>query len=36
MHFSEMKWVLCLIAAGVHLCLQSNVDAGEYVLLQIK
>lgn len=34
--FSEMKWILCLIAAGLHLCLQSHVDAGEYVLYQMK
>nr|XP_046242082.1 eosinophil peroxidase-like [Scatophagus argus] len=25
--FSEMKWILCLIVAGLYLCEQSSVDA---------
>lgn len=27
--FSEMKGFLCLIAAGLYLCLQNRVNAGE-------
>ncbi len=33
--FSEMKRFLCLIAAGLYVCLQSHVDAGECDLYQI-
>ena len=29
---SDMKGVLCLIAAGLYLCLQIHVDAGKYHL----
>lgn len=33
--FSDMKWLLCMMAAGLYLCLQSHADAGECGLYQI-
>lgn len=34
--FVEMNWFLCLLAAGLYLCFQSQVNAGEYCLCRFR